>query len=68
MDAEFYLHKNVAVYVYLLQIIAVYNAIMLGWQVKKIGQQKYELSKNITELQDFDFKYFMKNIISTQPF
>ena len=58
----YYHNKSMAIYIYIIQIVTIYNAMMLGWQVKKIGQRKYELSKDIAELQDFDFEYFVDKI------
>ena len=30
---------------YIVQIISIYNAVMMGWSVRKIGVKKYELTK-----------------------
>lgn len=38
----------------IMQIVAIYNAISLGWKVKKIGIRKYKLSKQITLLTNTD--------------
>ena len=32
---------------YLIQIISIYNAILMGWNVKKLGKNTYELTKKI---------------------
>lgn len=45
MNTEYY---NILLYI--LQIISIYNAIAMGWDVRKIGLNKYELTKkNIRE-------------------
>ena len=36
-----------ALIIYIVQIVALYNAALLGWRIKKIGVQKYKLSKHI---------------------
>lgn len=32
---------------YLIQIISIYNAILMGWNVKKLSKNTYELTKKI---------------------
>ncbi len=61
---KYYYDKSIVLYIYIMQIVAIYNAMMMGWQVKKIGQRKYELSKKINELQDFKFDSFINDIIT----
>lgn len=48
---------------YILQIIIVQNALMLGWKVKKINFNKYELTKNVMIADDFNMNTFMDNLI-----
>ena len=48
----------------IIQVIAIYNAINLGWEVTKIGQNKYKLSKQIDKLDEFDLKQFINKITS----
>lgn len=55
-------NKSMAICIYIIQIVTIYNAMMLGWHVKKIGRKKYELSKDVKELQDFDLKCFINDI------
>lgn len=38
-------NENYNILLYVLQIISIYNAIIMGWDVKKIGLNKYELTK-----------------------
>ncbi len=49
--------------IYILQIVAIYNAIMDGWKVKKIGIRKYELSKKINTSEDIELNYFLKKLV-----
>ncbi len=49
--------------IYILQIVAIYNAIMDGWKVKKIGIRKYELSKKINNSEDIELNYFLKKLV-----
>ena len=59
------IHKsNKAIVIFILQIATLLNAKMLGWEIKKIGQYTYELSKPISELANFDFASFMNQIVS----
>ena len=58
--------ENRRLILYILQIATIYNAITLGWRVRKIGSRKFELSKKISELGDFDFADFVHKIVSTQ--
>jgi hypothetical protein len=46
-------HEKIMLYI----IVFIYNAILLGWNIKKIGAQSYELTKknidiknNLTEI------------------
>lgn len=48
----------------LIQIVSIYNAIFLGWKVKKIGLKTYELSKKIKEPNTFDINEFINDIVS----
>ena len=38
----------------ILQITTLYNAMQYGWNVKKIGNRRYELSKKLSEINDFN--------------
>lgn len=50
----------------LLQIITVHNAMVLGWKVKKIGHQTYELSKKKRNMNHIDSNTvaLLKQVIS----
>ena len=47
---------------YIIQIVSIYNAILLGWKVRKIGNNKYELTKSNHNMESFCLKTFIKNI------
>jgi len=51
--------KNVIIN--LIQIVIIYNAIELGWNIKKIGYRKFQLSKKISELNNLSLKYILSN-------
>lgn len=55
----FNVHLNRAIILYILQMTTLYNAMVLGWKVKKIGNNRYELSKKIDEINEFDLKNFV---------
>lgn len=59
--------KNREIMLYLVQIISIYNAIILGWQVKKIGLNTYELSRQISDNvcdYNYDLNNFVNNIVT----
>lgn len=60
MEHDIRLHKNIILYI--LQITTLYNAMVMGWKVKKIGDKTYELSKKINEVGEFGLKNFMEQI------
>ena len=47
---------------YIIQIVSLYNAIVLGWKVRKIGNNKYELTKSNRDMESFCLETFIKNI------
>jgi hypothetical protein len=49
---------------YILQIVSIYNALTMGWKVKKIGINKYEFSRKNIIVNDFNLNEFINNIIS----
>nr|QBK88892.1 MAG: hypothetical protein LCMiAC01_05740 [Mimivirus LCMiAC01] len=53
--------------IYILQIITLYNAVIKGWKIKKIGSHKYILSKHIENIEHFkehfELKSFINNIV-----
>jgi len=46
---------------YLIQIISIYNAILMGWNVKKLGKNTYELTKKI-DVSDNNLTKFIEAI------
>ena len=44
-----------SVVIYIIQIIALYIAKLMGWEIKKIGSRKYKLSKHIDDVDLTDF-------------
>lgn len=63
MNNEYYF-----ILLYLVQIISLYNAISMGWTVKKIGVNKYELSTKNKEIGNIELSQFMINIVSIGEF
>ncbi len=47
---------------YILQIIIVHNALILGWRVRKLDFNKYELSKNVVLATDFKLDTFIEDL------
>lgn len=52
------------VLLYILQIISIYNAMIMGWDVKKIGFNKYELTKKNIRDQNIKLDNFINQIVS----
>jgi len=46
----------------IFQVMTIYNAINLGWSVKKIGHKKYKLSKTFDNIDDFQINDFINKI------
>lgn len=46
----------------ILQIITLYNARVLGWSIEKIGENTYELTKNVDC--DIDLSVLLNDIVS----
>ncbi|AYV78611.1 MAG: hypothetical protein Edafosvirus20_11 [Edafosvirus sp.] len=51
---------------YILKIATLYNAIILGWNVRQIGPNKFELSKKVKDMNKLDYntKRLLGQIIS----
>lgn len=47
---------------FILQIMAICNAMKEGWKVKKIGQRTYEFTKIIPHEEDVDLEDFIQRI------
>lgn len=60
----YYTGINKTLILCLLQVITIYNAIKLGWKVKKITDRKYELRKHIMEADDIHFVNLIDTIVS----
>ena len=54
--------KNRDLILCILQISTLYNVMNRGWDIRQIGTRKYELSKKICELDNFDFKNFIREV------
>ena len=63
MDLKLYNCNKTKLILCILQITTLYNAMQLGWKVTKIGNRKYELSKKISEINNFDFECFINKIL-----
>ncbi len=48
--------------IYMVQIVVLYNAAMLGWEINKIGEKRYLLTKDLKDLTDFEFNVFVQKI------
>ena len=59
MNNEYY-----NIMLYLIQIISIYNALMMGYNVKKIGINKYELTIKRTDDADIKLDEVINNIVS----
>lgn len=49
---------------YVLQIMSIYNAIIMGWNVKKIGSNKYELTKKYITGQNIELTDLVNKLVS----
>lgn len=56
--------NNREILIYILQILAIYNAIILGWDVKKLDNNKYEFSKKMPIDKNYSLTNFVDNIVS----
>ena len=50
--------------IYILQVACVYNAIVLGWDVRKIGENKYELRKKSVNGEKIVLRELVNEIVS----
>ena len=48
---------------YILQLVALKNAVSLGWEVKQINCNKYVFSKNLRDIKCLDLDGFLDRII-----
>jgi hypothetical protein len=60
------IHLKKKIIIYILKIITLHNAVMLGWSVKKINNNTYELTKtmnnNSINIKDFIEKIIINNL------
>lgn len=54
------------VVLYILQVITVSNAMIAGWEVKKIDEKTFEFCKsmNSVDIDNFDLEIFMHSIMT----
>lgn len=48
---------------YILQVAMIYNAISLGWNVKKVNNKKFILTKIISKTDKTDLNKFMDTLL-----
>lgn len=49
---------------FLIQIISIYNALMMGCNVRKIGVNKYELTIKRKDISEMNLTDFINNVVS----
>lgn len=47
----------------IVQVVTIYNAINLGWKVRKIADRQYELSRIMCDDEIFNFENFVNQIV-----
>jgi len=52
--------------IYIVQFIVIHNAILEGWNVKKIGIRKYELSKD--NVKGLNLRNFVRNLLKIRSY
>ena len=55
-----YFKKDIIIHI--LQIVTLYNAVMLGWTIKKINNNTFELTKSIDNI-NYDLKDLIEQIL-----
>ena len=48
---------------YILQLVALKNAVSLGWEVKQIKYNQYVFSKSLKDIQCLDLDNFLETIV-----
>lgn len=48
---------------YILQLVALKNAVSLGWEVKQIKYNQYEFSKSLNDIKYLDLNNFLDTIV-----
>ena len=49
--------------VYIVRMLTLYNAAMMGWKISKVGQNKYKLTK---EVNDIDLVSLLRSIVPSE--
>jgi hypothetical protein len=55
-----YFKKDIIIHI--LQIVTLHNAVMLGWTIKKINNNTFELTKSIDNI-NYDLKDLIEQIL-----
>ena len=55
-----YFKKDIIIHI--LQIVTLYNAVTLGWTIKKINNNTFELTKSIDNI-NYDLKDLIEQIL-----
>lgn len=51
------------VIIYIVKMVAIQNALSLGWNIKQINDKQFEFSKNLSDFKYIDLKSFINNIV-----
>ena len=51
---------------YILKLVTLFNAVTLGWSVRKIDSKTYELSKARNNVNNFDLNSLLNKIVSNK--
>lgn len=60
--------KEDILFITVVQILTIYNALKRGWKVRKISDKKYELSKDASDVTNFNLDSFIDEIFKTPVF
>ena len=60
MEYSSWYNKNIIIYI--VQITALYNAMKMGWTVKKLGKNRYEMSKKMDDPEKFCLHNFLNQV------
>ena len=55
--------NNRVLAVYLVKLVVLHNATIYGWEIEKLGHNKYRLCKDLSSYYDDDLKNFMEDIV-----
>ena len=48
----------------IVKVLVIYNAIQLGWKVKKIDEKSFEFKKEKSKITNFNLENFVDTILS----